>query len=328
MMRIILWLCAAFLLTSCFEDENQNRSLVMEQSYMGSSGGFVAEEAMFSDLTSPAPPPPPMQMMKSARMPQPSSMALDRSKFEGRRIAEKHTMSIQTEADDLYGRYQRDLAKCISLGCEITYSQVHSRGSASLNARLTPENLPVFLDYIGEGKGEILSHQVSTDDRTSQYVDTEARLKNQKALRDRLVKLLDSDKPYKVRDLLEVERELARVQGEIDSLTGQIRSIEQVTARATVNVSYSIPPKEQQIHYHDISDSLRYAWNGFLQSISNVIRFILKTLPWIPVWFIGAWLCVRALRFILRKTGGTSWLAKISFLKKGDQKTEDDKPKA
>ena len=130
-----------------------------------------------------------------------------------------------------------------------------------------------------------------------------------------------------MRDLLEVERELARVQSQIDSLTGQIRSLEQVTGKATVNVSYSIPPKAIELEYHDISNSLRYAWNGLLRSVSEVVAFILRVLPWIPIWFVGAWLALAILRFALNKTGakGGAW-QKVMFWKRRND--GDERPAA
>jgi hypothetical protein len=64
--------------------------------------------------------------------------------------------------------------------------------------------------------GRVTDSQVTSEDLTRSIVDGEARLRAQTALRDRLQKLL-AERPGKLAELLEVERELARVQGEIDS---------------------------------------------------------------------------------------------------------------
>ena len=276
---------------------------------MGS--GYAAESMAMADAVSSAPQYAP-QMAKRAM--KASNMVLDRSKFEGRRIAENHNMQIQTPRDGFQQRYQRDMAKCIQLGCEVTGSQIQSSGYGHLNARIAPEKLGEYLDFLSNGPGEVQSHQVSATDKTSQYVDTDSKLRNQTALRDRLLKLLDSYKAKKIQDILSVERELTRVQSQIDSLTGQMRSLEKVTNKATVNVNYTIPPKAVDIEYHDISNSFRYAWNGFLRSVSNVVAFILKVLPWIPIWFIGGWLAVKIIRFAFRKTGIAA--GKLAFWKR------------
>lgn len=60
--------------------------------------------------------------------------------------------------------------------------------------------------------GRITRHDIAGVDRTLQVVDLSARLANQRALRDRL-RTLASQRADKLRDVLDLERELARVQG-------------------------------------------------------------------------------------------------------------------
>lgn len=150
-------------------------------------------------------------MMEAASAPMvasaPSEMVLDRAQFGDRKIAETHNVSIETEADALKGRYDRDFKKCIAVGCEIVNSQVTSREYASLHARIAPEQLGAYLDFLAEGEGELKSHQVSADDQTMAYIDTEARIKNLEVLRQRLFELLDSEKAKSVEGILRVEQE-------------------------------------------------------------------------------------------------------------------------
>lgn len=301
-MKKLLILLFAVTLTGCFEDKN---SQPMMKGMVGGYGG----RAISADLAVMSA--PPMAQAKGMRS---SEMTLDRSQFEGRHIAESHQLQVETPREDLQTRYQRDLKQCVKLGCQIIGSQIQSDGYGYLNARISPENLGKYLDFITQGPGEVKSHQVGADDMTSQYVDTEARLKNQTALRDRLLKLLEAAAAKKVEDILNIERELARVQGEIDSLKGQREALTQQTARAMVSVNYSVPPRAVEIEYHDIANSLRYAWNGFLQSVSEAIAFVLRAIPWIPTWFVGGWLLVKVIRFALRKTGAN--LTALAFWKK------------
>ncbi len=304
MMKKLLTILLALSLTACLEDESSVSHELMAQADI--AGGYAMEQAM----AMPAAP----VMAKQKRTMKASNMVLDRSKFEGRRIAENHHMRVQVPKKSLQARYQRDMEKCIALGCDMTGSRIQSSGSGYLNARIMPEKLGEYLDFLSNGPGEVESHQVSATDKTMQYVDTESKLKNQVALRDRLLKLLESYKARKIQEILNIERELTRVQGQIDSLTGQMRSLQKVTSKATVNVNYTIPPKGVEIKYHDIENSLRYAWNGFLRSVSDVIAFVLKIIPWIPIWFVGGWLFVKIFRFAFRKAGGS--LSKLMFWKK------------
>ena len=70
---------------------------------------------------------------------------------------------------------------------------------------------------------------------TEKYIDVEARLKNNYALRDRLKQLLE--KAINVKDILEIEKELNRVQSDIDSMEGTIKLLKGQVDFATLDLS-------------------------------------------------------------------------------------------
>jgi hypothetical protein len=312
-MHFIYLILLAFTLTACLEDDPSSHQRLSVDRAAG-AGGHYAQMESVSSFAPPALPAPRMAAKSQDYVGTPSDMALDRSQFEGRKIAENHTLQIETPRESLQARYQRDLKQCISLGCEIVNSSVNSAGYANIHARISPEALPKFLDSLAQGVGEITSHQLGTDDRTHQYMDTQAKLRNQQALRDRLRSLMADRKFAKIHDLLQVERELARVQSQIDSLTGQLRHVAQITERATVQVNYKVPPEAVKLVYHNVSDSFRHAWNGLLKNVSAVISFVAKSLPWLPVIFIGFWLFGIMFRIAFRRTG--SLWKKLAFWRK------------
>lgn len=61
---------------------------------------------------------------------------------------------------------------------------------------------------------------VEAVDVTEQYADLEARLRNDRALRDRLQQLLERAKD--VEDVLAIEKELTRIQSEIETMQAQL----------------------------------------------------------------------------------------------------------
>jgi hypothetical protein len=89
----------------------------------------------------------------------------------------------------------------------------------------------VFLESIGEVTGR----GMSSEDVTEQYVDTDARLKTMIALRDRLRTLLD--KARDVKDILAIEKELGRVQADIDSMQARLKALKGKVDLASINVS-------------------------------------------------------------------------------------------
>jgi hypothetical protein len=82
--------------------------------------------------------------------------------------------------------------------------------------------------------GREISRRIDVQDVTEQYVDLELRVKNARALRDRLEALLQ--KCDDVKSALEVERELTRVRLEIEQLEAQLRALGQRTSFGTLEV--------------------------------------------------------------------------------------------
>jgi hypothetical protein len=91
-----------------------------------------------------------------------------------------------------------------------------------------------------ETLGSVTYRDVSGDDVTEQFIDVEARLKNKIVLRDRLKQLLE--KATEVKDILAIETELNRVQGDIDSMEGRIKALKGQVDYATVTLSLNRKP--------------------------------------------------------------------------------------
>ena len=86
-----------------------------------------------------------------------------------------------------------------------------------------------------ESIGKVTSRRVSSEDVTEQYVDIDARLKTMIALRDRLRALLD--KADNVKDVLAIEKELGRVQGDIDSMQARLKALKGKVDLASISVT-------------------------------------------------------------------------------------------
>jgi hypothetical protein len=87
--------------------------------------------------------------------------------------------------------------------------------------------------------GTVITESESADDVTQQHVDMVARLGNLNAEQARLRQLFA--RANTVKDMLAVEQELTRVQGDIESLKAQINYLENQAAMATVTLELSEP---------------------------------------------------------------------------------------
>jgi hypothetical protein len=150
--------------------------------------------------------------------------------------------------------------------------------------------------------GRVVSQTTSTEDLTRAIVDTEARLRAQTSLRDRLQQLLQS-RPGRLADLLEVERELARVQAEIDAVQSNLAVMRTRVAMSELTISYRSAPRPVG---SDTFEPLRQAFANFLGIVvagfAAIITIIAGLLPFaiviIPiVWGLLRWRRARGGRF-------------------------------
>ena len=183
-----------------------------------------------------------------------------------------------------------------------------SAGEQQVIAQLQLRGAPRWLETFRAGvaadagrlDGRVTGNSISSEDLTRQMVDTEATMRAQFKLRDRLSELL-AKHPGKLSDLLEVERELARVQGEIDARTSELNVMRTRIAMSDLSIGY----QSRGVLLDDrTADPTLQALREFLQTVSysfaGVVRFVAALLPWLLVLLPAAWLLRRAWRRRLR----------------------------
>ena len=110
--------------------------------------------------------------------------------------------------------------------------------TALLTLRVPAAKLPEVEKKV-RGMGNVLSQTAEETDVTQQHLDLAARIANLQAEEVRLRAMLDKAK--NVSEMLAVERELARVQGDIESMQAQLTYLERQAAQATLSVTLSEP---------------------------------------------------------------------------------------
>jgi hypothetical protein len=85
-----------------------------------------------------------------------------------------------------------------------------------------------------ERLGDVLGRQVRAEDVSDRYRDLEIRLRNARAVRDRLEVLLG--RSASIQDSLKIEAELSRVTEEIERLSGQLAQLTHQVAFSKVTV--------------------------------------------------------------------------------------------
>lgn len=100
--------------------------------------------------------------------------------------------------------------------------------------RVPSPSLPSLMESL-ETVGKVTYKNVEMTDVTEAYLDLQAELKNKRALRDRLRALLS--KATKVEDILKIEKELSRVQTDLDRMEARMKSVSSKVSHSTLNLS-------------------------------------------------------------------------------------------
>jgi hypothetical protein len=124
------------------------------------------------------------------------------------------TAELSVAVDEVAKGVAAAEARATSLGGYVSASRVSGKAWAQLELRVPSSRLDEALTSLS-ALGEERSRSVAASDVTTEVGDLEAQLTNQRALRDRLRALLA--RAEKVEDVLAVERELTRLQTEIDA---------------------------------------------------------------------------------------------------------------
>ncbi len=93
---------------------------------------------------------------------------------------------------------------------------------------------------------EKVESEISTsEDVTDEYVDLQSRLVNQQATEGALLKLLD--RAETVEAALSVQRELTRVQEEIERIQGRVKFLEETSAFSLLNIRLELSPMDMEV---------------------------------------------------------------------------------
>ncbi len=156
-----------------------------------------------------------------------------------------------------------------------------------------------FLAAVG-GLGAVESSSSKADDVTMEYVDIEAQLKNKRGVEERLQGIL-KQQAGKISDVLEVEREIARVREEIERAEGRLRYLRNLSSLSTVTLQvyeregYQPLPAEPTL-----KERIGWAWqestHGLSEFAKSTVVFLVRLAPWLPLWIALAF----GIRFLVR----------------------------
>jgi len=130
-------------------------------------------------------------------------------------------------------------------------------GTSYATIRVKSDQLPFALREVC-ALGKVRSKNISGNDVTDEYKDLEIRLDNAKKARDKYLALLE--KAENVEAALKVEKELERLNGEIDLIEGKQKRLSHLNEFSTISVHYSEKVKPGLLGYIGIGVYKSVKW--------------------------------------------------------------------
>lgn len=242
------------------QDLSANKSTSADQGAVGTEGysGVAPESASAPDVSgaTPASPSPDRLVISTAAM----SLRVDdieEATADVRAISAKYGAIISDLTLDAGGQ---PVPEPMPLDSRSGAVGTPYPSSANITLRVPAAKLSKMESEAAK-LGRLLSQSASENDVSQQHVDMAARLKNLQAEESRLREFLN--KATKVSEMLDVERELSRVRGEIESMQAQLTYLDRQVALATLTINLS-----------ETGPVVRPAsggW-GFLEAVTNGVQ--------------------------------------------------------
>ena len=115
----------------------------------------------------------------------------------------------------------------------------------SVAVRVPADQLDAFVLSLRNLAVEVDSESSTSRDVTDEYVDNKSRLTSLQATEEALLGLLDQARS--VEDALAVQRELSKLQANIESIQGRIKFLEETAAFSLVNVGLRLAPMDMEV---------------------------------------------------------------------------------
>ena len=171
--------------------------------------------------------------------------------------------------------------------------RTEKKRTAELLLRIPADQLFAVLEEL-RSLGNVKRDTLDSDDVTMRYIDLEARNRNLQRQEERLLDVLD--RAETIEDVLQVEKELARVRGDVEAYTAEFRYLRDRIDYASVSVSLEETyTASTMVKATGLKGVWRRGINGLVSSVNalltglgDFIVFVFKVLPFLLLLLVIA----------------------------------------
>jgi len=180
-------------------------------------------------------------------------------------------------------------------------STVNASGSKSgtITVKVPADKFDMLVAEISR-IGKVVNQNIQASDVTEEYVDLESRLKTQKELEQRLLKLLD-EKAVKLSDIIEVEEKLASVRQKIEGIEGKMKLLRSQSDLSTLTINVYEPSMLSTSSgggfFYELKQAIKKGLSGFTKVLAVLIVFVISVIPVLLL----AYVVYRIIKSILKR---------------------------
>jgi hypothetical protein len=128
--------------------------------------------------------------------------------------------------------------------------------------RIPSEKFDLLLNKVSESAEKLDSKNIDVIDVTEEYIDIDTRIKTKKELENRYKELLKQ--ATKIDEILSIERELAQLRSDIESVEGRMNYLKDRISYSTLTVTYYQKTASAFRFTSQFGQALKQGWSSFL----------------------------------------------------------------
>jgi len=186
----------------------------------------------------------------------------------------------------------------------IAASEIRGQSGSARSAGIT---LRVPVHNFGRLKQSLLAlgiperDMIKSEDVTEEFYDLQGRLKNLRSSQERLIEL---KKQATVKEILEIEPQLEKVNEKLEAIQGRIKYLTTFASLSTINLSMreikDYKPPTAPTFGDRIGSTFHDSWEGLVTFSQGAVLFLVALVVWspllVPGGVLGVWLLRRRRR--------------------------------
>ncbi len=226
-----------------------------------------------------------------------------------------YTVTLRLRVENVRAAYEQILQTTQDLGGYVVRSQLRTQTQATgkrvyageVHVRVPAARLDEALDAFRNLAVEVLDEQIQSEEKTGEYIDLEARIRNLQATEAELRKFLERAKTTD--EALRVYQRLTQVREEIERLEARKRYLEGITTYALIQMT--LLPQEAPEPVVPKGWSANEVVRDALRALTSTLQFLATLFIWVVVYLVPVLAVVLLPPYLLYRIG-YAWYRKRS----------------